>query len=152
MSRMAVAWTSDRPNASRSAWRAASTVADPRMMAITRSMWSRATSRPSSTWARSSARPQAVAGPPDDHLEAVLEVVAAEVVEAERGGHAVDQHHVVDAERLLHRGQPVQLGQHGVGVGAGALHSIWMRSPFLRSLRSFTSVTAAELPASRPAR
>ena len=40
----------------------------------------------------------------DDDVEAVIDVVLAHVVETERGGHAIDQHDIVDAERVFDPG------------------------------------------------
>ena len=57
----------------------------------------------------------------DDDLEAMLDVGPAQVVEPERGGHAVDKHHIVDAERLLERGEAIQLLEHRLRVD-GRLH------------------------------
>ena len=62
---------------------------------------------------------QAVLGAAEDHLEAVVDVVLGQAGDAHRGGHAVDQHHVVDAEALLQRGLAVQLGEHRLGVDPG---------------------------------
>jgi hypothetical protein len=56
---------------------------------------------------------------PHHDVEAVVDIGEAQVVETERLGLAVDEHHVVDAEALLHGGEAVELGEHGVGVHAG---------------------------------
>ena len=53
---------------------------------------------------------QAVAGAPHDHFETVNDVVLAKLAEPDGGGDAVDEHHVVDAEGLLQRREPVELG------------------------------------------
>ena len=52
----------------------------------------------------------------DDDVETMLDVVAAQIVETEGGGHAVDEHHVVDAERVFHRRSPVEVGQHRMRI------------------------------------
>ena len=49
----------------------------------------------------------AESGTPHHDLEAVVDVVAAQVVQPDRSRFTVDQHDVVDPERLLHRGQAV---------------------------------------------
>src|SRR6185437_5508495 len=59
-----------------------------------------------------------LAAAPDD-VDAVLDVDAEQVLEAEGARLAVDEGDVVDAERLLHRRQPVQLGEDGLRVEAG---------------------------------
>ena len=64
---------------------------------------------------------QSELGPADDDLEPVIDVGLAEVVEAEGGGHAVDEHHIVDAERLLERGEAIQLLEHRLRID-GRLH------------------------------
>ena len=60
----------------------------------------------------------APAAPPGD-VDAVLDVDAEQFLEAERARLAVDQGDVVDAERLFHRREPVQLGEDRLGVEAG---------------------------------
>ena len=55
----------------------------------------------------------------DDDIEAVIDVVLAQVIETEGGGHAVDQHDVVDAERVFHRCLPVEVGEHRVRIDRG---------------------------------
>ena len=62
--------------------------------------------------------PAELAAPPGD-VDAVLDVDAEQFLEAERARLAVDQGDVVDAERLFHRREPVQLGEDGLGVEAG---------------------------------
>ena len=47
-----------------------------------------------------------------------VDVVLAEVEDAERRGHAFDEHDVVDAERLFERRLAVELGEHAGDVGA----------------------------------
>jgi hypothetical protein len=81
-----------------------------RMRRMTSSMSSRAMSRPSTRCSRSwrflvrrnSLRRR-------DDLEAVVEEDLEQFLEAQRARLAVDQRHVVDAEGLLHRRQPVEL-------------------------------------------
>ena len=64
---------------------------------------------------------QSELGSADDDFEAMLDVGAAQVIEPERGGYAVDEHHIVDAERLLERGEAIQLLEHRLRVD-GRLH------------------------------
>ena len=52
-------------------------------------------------------------------VEAVGDEDLQHVEQAEGARLAVDQRHRVDAERLLHRREPVELGQHRLGVEAG---------------------------------
>ncbi len=62
---------------------------------------------------------QPVLGAAHHDVEAVLDVVATQVVQAERLGYAVDEDHVVDAEGLLERGLAEQLGQDRLGTHVG---------------------------------
>ena len=64
---------------------------------------------------------QSELGSADDDLEPVIDVGLAEVVEPERGGYAVDEHHIVDAEGLLERGEAIQLLEHRLRID-GRLH------------------------------
>ena len=52
-------------------------------------------------------------------VEPVVDVDRQQLAQAERARLAVDEGDVVDAERLLHRGEPVELGQHRLRVEAG---------------------------------
>ena len=62
---------------------------------------------------------QPVACAAHHHVEAVVDVVTAHLVDPECAGLAIDQDDVVYAERLLQRRQAVQLAQDGLGVVAG---------------------------------
>ena len=62
--------------------------------------------------------PQPVAGAAHHDLEAVRHVVLAQLPETDRGGDAVDEHHVVDVQALLEGGVPVELRQDGRRVGS----------------------------------
>ncbi len=62
---------------------------------------------------------QPVRGAAADDVEAVRDVDLEQLLEAERARLALDQADVVDAERVLHRREPVELLEHGVGVEAG---------------------------------
>ena len=64
--------------------------------------------------------PPPVLGPPPDHLEPVPDEDLQQLAEPQHPGLAVDQGDVVDAERLFHRRQPVQLRQYRFGVEAAA--------------------------------
>ena len=55
---------------------------------------------------------------PTHHVEAVTDVDLKEFAQAQGLRLAIDQCHVVDAEGLLHRREPVQLLQDGLGVEA----------------------------------
>ncbi len=61
-----------------------------------------------------------VLGPPPHHVQPVRHVDLEQLAQPEHSRLPVDQGHVVDAEGLLHRRQPVKLGQHGVRVKAAA--------------------------------
>ncbi len=62
---------------------------------------------------------QPVARAPGDDVDAVVEEDLEQLLQAERARLAVDERDVVDAEALLERGQPVELGQHRLAVEAG---------------------------------
>ena len=79
-------------------------------------------------------------------VEAVLDVVLAEVVETERGGHAVDEHDVVDAERLFERRLPVELGEHRVRRCRRLCSVDLDAQPVRRSDRFLTSSMSLILP------
>ncbi len=51
---------------------------------------------------------------PADHVEPVLDEDLEKFLQAERAWLPVDQGHVVDGERVLQRGQAVELFQHGL--------------------------------------
>ena len=90
----------------------------PRMSWMTSSMSRIAMSRPSTRCSRSCALLPAELAAPADDLEPVVEVDLEQLAEPERARLAVDQGDVVDAERVLHRREPVELLEHGLGVEA----------------------------------
>ena len=57
---------------------------------------------------------------PAHDLDAVVDVDLQQIAQAEHLRLAVHERDVVDAERLFHRRQPVQLFQHRIGVEAAA--------------------------------
>ena len=76
--------------------------------------------RPSTRCSRSGALAAAELAAAADHLDAVVDVDLQQLAQAEHLRLAVHQRDVVDAERLFHRRQPVQLLQHRLGVEAAA--------------------------------
>ena len=116
---MYCAWISLRSKIyiSRSLAAAASSLV--RMTWMTSSMFSSAMIRPSTRCSRASrlARRNSMRRP--DDLDPEVDVDLQQLAQPEHAGLAVDQRHVVDAERLFHRGQPVQLVQHRLGHEAG---------------------------------
>ena len=59
-------------------------------------------------------------GAAPDHLEPVVNVNLQQLAQPEHSWLAVHERHVVDAERVFHRGEPVKLLEHGLGVEAVA--------------------------------
>ena len=60
---------------------------------------------------------QPVGGAPDDDVQLVLDVVADQLVQAQRAGHAVDDRQHVGAEAGLQLGVLVEVVQHHLGHG-----------------------------------
>ena len=63
------------------------------------------------------AQPEARA--PGDHVDPVRQEHLEQLDQAQRARLTVDQRDVVDPEALLERGQPVELGEHGLAVEPG---------------------------------
>ena len=127
----------DRPSAVRFASAALSLV---RISWMTTSMSRMAISRPSTRCSRSLRLVESERRAAPNDVEAVIDVVLAQLVHADGGGRAVDQHDVVDPEGLLERRLAVELGEQRRGVEPG-LSSISRRRPVWRSDRSLMSDT-----------
>ncbi len=91
MSRMWLAWMSLSSNRLINVALASSTSAEPRMMATTSSMLSRAMSSPSRMWARSLARCEAELGATHHDLELVAQVGVDQFGQVQHPGDPVDE-------------------------------------------------------------
>ena len=114
------------------------------MTAMTSSMSTIATSRPCTRCSRSSRRRRRYSRAPAHDLEAVLDVHLQQLAQPERARLALDEGHVVDAERVLHRRLRVQLLEHRLGQEP-ALDLDDQAEPGSLSVRSMTLV----MPCSR---